>query len=1113
MRMCKAKDFGHLSWPLQRSWPLGELVTSHALGTAIGLYWPDRREAALDVVTIVRMLTCASCGVENQDEARFCMSCAAPLTIPVERREERKVVSVLFADLVGFTSRSEQLDVEEVRGTLEPYQARLRQELERFGGTVEKFIGDAVMAVFGAPVAREDDAERAVRAALAIRDSVGELGQDLEVRVGVQTGEALVAVGVRPELGEGIVSGDVVNTAARLQGLAPVGEVLVGEATFRATERVVVYEPHEPVVAKGKAEPVACWVAREPRSRVPAAVRDSMPLVGRERERRLLLDALERCRAERSVQLVTIVGVPGIGKSRLVEELRAEVEAAPEPTTWRVGRVLSYGEGVAFWPVAEIIKQQAGILESDDAATTAGKLDAAIEAVGLAGADAVWARRQLAPLMGVETSADTGGLEETFAGWRLFLEALAAGGTVVLVVEDLHWAEDALLDFLDALIDRITSVPLLVVCTARPELWEKRASWGGGKPNALTISLGPLSEAETRELVGALADPSLLVDAAKDELLGRAGGNPLYAQEYVRMVVERGADASALPESVQGIIAARLDALSAEEKSLLQDAAVVGRTSWLGAVCVLGERERAAAEGLAFRLERKQLLRRTRQSSVAGEIELSFAHDLIQEVAYAQLTRPQRAQRHERAAAWVGQLAGDRDDRAELVAHHLSTGLALRDALGEDATALRERTLRALVAAAHHAASRHDSTATIALVEKALALHPDADTRAELLVRRALAHSRLGTATETLLADARDAALDAGHAEDAVQAAHLLTSWALHQAADGALSDRYNAQALELALAQPPGPVTGLPAAFHAFRLEIQGRFAEEIAFTERELTRARASGSEEAVALLLERHGAARIGSGDAAGLDDVHAAYRILDRHANANAAVSASNLGEGLLLFGRLEEARTAYGEGLVWSRRIGNRQSELYTLAGLAGVAYHTGETVLAASLMDAAEAVGKNEFATAWLLIWRGRLALAEDLDRAVADAERALAYADKTQNDEIRVEAYALLARAHQAACRRDAARAACDAFLDRWRALPIQTLALVEAGLALAAQSRHAELADAAALALPSPWTDAARALADRRYEQAAAVLDSIPSIPFRDAARELIRGPTGET
>src|SRR5207237_1367450 len=286
--------------------------------------------------------------------------------------------------------------------------------------------------------------------------------------------------------------------------------------------------------------------------------------------------------------------------------------------------------------------------------------------------------------------------------------------------------------FLDGLVERISAVPLLVVCTGRPELWERRPGWGGGKPNALTISLQPLSEAETQELIGALIDPTLLTIESERELLARAGGNPLYAQEYVRMLVERGADASALPESVQGIIAARLDALSPQEKGLLQDAAVIGRTVWLGVLCALGERERAAADELVFRLERKQLLRRARRSSVAGETELSFAHSLIEEVAYAQLTRPQRAERHQRAAAWVERLAGD----------------------------------------------RHDPAATIALAEKAFALDPSQDIHAELLVRRAVAHTAAGTASEALLVEARDAALATGRREDAVHAAYLLAEWA-----------------------------------------------------------------------------------------------------------------------------------------------------------------------------------------------------------------------------------------------------------------------------------------------------------------------------------------------
>jgi class 3 adenylate cyclase len=1068
----------------------------------------SQRERA-DGATIVGVLRCASCGVENPEAARFCMSCAAPLVTPAERREERKVVSVLFADLVGFTSRSERLDVEEVRRTLEPYHATLRRVLERFGGTVEKFIGDAVMAVFGAPIAHEDDAERAVRAGLAIREAIEQLGGDLHVRVGVCTGEALVAVGARPELGEGVVSADVVNTAARLQALAPVDGALVDTATFRATERAILFEPHEPVSAKGKAEPLSCWVAREPRSLVPGTVRQQTPLVGRERERRLLVDALERCRAERSVQLVTIVGVPGIGKSRLVQELAAHVEDEPEITRWRQGRVLSYGEGVAFWALAEIVKQEAGILESDDAATAAAKLDEAIAAVGLTGVDALWVRRQLAPLAGVEASGEAGGREEAFAGSRMFIEALAADRPAVLVVEDLHWADEALLEFLDGLVERVGAVPLLVVCTARPELWERRPGWAGGKPNALTISLQALSEAETRALIGALIDPTMLEVEAERELLARADGNPLYAQEYVRMLVERGADASALPESVQGIVAARLDALSPEEKSLLQDAAVIGRTVWLGALCALGQRDRAAADELVFRLERKQLLRRARRSSVAGETELSFAHSLTEEVAYAQLTRPQRAERHERAAAWVEQLAADRDDRAELIAHHLTTALELRTALGEETSALRAQTLAALVVATGQAAARHDPAATIVLAEKALGLDPEQDARAELLVRRAVANATTSTASEALLIEARDDALASGRSEDAVQAAYLLCEWANYAAADGALAGRYLAEALDLAAGLPPGPIANLPAYFAAYRLFVQGQVAETLALANSEIARARAAGDDQAAALLLVWRGGARIDGGDVAGVDDMRDAYRILDGHAHPKAAVTAYNLAEALLSLGRIDEARPTYVDGLAWARRIGDQRVERICLAWLARLAYHAGQPDQAAELLDAAAHVsGKDEASGAVLLGSRGRLALGAAPDSAIAYAERALAYADTTQNDELRVDAYALLARGHATRGDRASSRIACDSFLERWHAvggMQSQVATLVETGLVLAAHGRNAELGAAAALLMtPSPWADAARALADKRYDQAAAILHNIPSMPIRDAVRE---------
>ena len=326
------------------------------------------------------MAVCPQCGQENPDGFRFCGSCGSAMAA-VATSEERKVVTVLFADLVGFTGRSEGMDVEDVRGTLAPYHALLRDQLEHYGGTVEKFIGDAVMALFGAPVTHEDDPERAVRAALSIRAAIDRLneqepGLDLHVRVGVNTGEALVVLGADAGRGEGVASGDVVNTAARLQSAAPVDGILVGETTYHATDRAITYRQVEPVVAKGKARPVPAWEAVEARARfgVDVVQRPTTPLVGRGAEVDLLLDALRRCRAERAVQLVTLVGVPGIGKSRLVWELFEAVEREPDFVTWRQGRSLPYGDGVTYWALGEMITAQSGILDSDTADEAKAKL-------------------------------------------------------------------------------------------------------------------------------------------------------------------------------------------------------------------------------------------------------------------------------------------------------------------------------------------------------------------------------------------------------------------------------------------------------------------------------------------------------------------------------------------------------------------------------------------------------------------------------------------------------------------------------------------------------------------------------------------------------------------
>jgi class 3 adenylate cyclase len=405
--------------------------------------------------------TCAKCGQDNPEGFRFCGGCGAALTI-ASVSEERKVVTVLFADLVGFTSRSERMDVEDVRGTLAPYHALLREQLEHYGGTVEKFIGDAVMALFGAPVAHEDDPERAVRAALSIRAAIDRLNDeepelDLHVRVGVNTGEALVVLGADAARGEGMASGDVVNTAARLQTAAPVDGILVGETTYRATDRAITYRSAEPVVAKGKSQPLAVWEAVEARARLGVDVvqRPTTPLVGRGEEVDLLLDALRRCRSERAVQLVTLVGVPGIGKSRLVWELMQAVERDPDFITWRQGRSLPYGDGVTYWALGEMVKAQAGILDSDTAHEAEGKLHATVADLIHDPVEAAWVEEHVRALAGLEAVAGSGGNRhsEAAAAWRRFLEALADRHPLVLVFEDLHWADDALLDFIDHLAD------------------------------------------------------------------------------------------------------------------------------------------------------------------------------------------------------------------------------------------------------------------------------------------------------------------------------------------------------------------------------------------------------------------------------------------------------------------------------------------------------------------------------------------------------------------------------------------------------------------------------------------------------------------------------------
>jgi class 3 adenylate cyclase/tetratricopeptide (TPR) repeat protein len=893
--------------------------------------------------------TCSNCGRENPDDARFCAQCGSPLRDTAgSAREERKVVTVLFADLVGFTSRSERLDPEDVRATLTPYFARLREELERRGGTVEKFIGDAVMAVFGAPTAHEDDPERAVRAALAIRDAMVEMNEqdselDLHVRVGVNTGEALVSLGVSPLQGEGMAAGDVVNTAARLQTSAPVDGILVGESTHRATERAIEYRVAEALEAKGKSEPVAAWEVVEARSRygIDVTRRVDTSLVGRERELALLRDALDRARHQDEPQLVTLVGEPGIGKSRLVHELFVYVESIPDLITWRQGRCLPYGDGVSFWALGEMVKAEAGILETDPDEETATKLDRMVTELIPDADERGWVARHLRPLVGLtqERSSGQEGSDEPLAAWRRCLESLAERRATVLVFEDLHWADDGLLDFLDYLIDWTREIPLLVLCTARPELITRRPDWGGGKLNAATISLAPLSDDETARLLASLLDRAVLPAELQSALLDRAGGNPLYAEEFARMAAGRSSVDLAgveLPGSVQGIIAARLDGLDPEHKAMLQDASVVGKTFWLGAVAAIGGREVPDLERRLHELERGRFIRRARRSSVGGESEYAFFHLLVRDVAYGQIPRGERADKHHAAADWIRSLGGERlEDRAELLAHHYLSALELARAAGRDTTALELPARLALRAAGDRALGLAAYAAAERAYLSAVDLWPPDDPeRAMLLLQygRALwLHRDEGA---EVLAEARDLLLAAGEVEKAA-VAELHIGDMVWRRGRGKEAQGHFDRAESLIEGRPPSIEVAQAKAHLAKHLMVTSRLADAIRVGREALAVAEPMGAPDIQAFALNSVGTARTSMGDLGGFDDIEESIGVAER-ANLpwHVARGYVNLGVSLFYTGELERALAVHMRNLDYAQRYGMEGGIIWNKAEVA-----------------------------------------------------------------------------------------------------------------------------------------------------------------------------------
>ena len=966
-------------------------------------------------------MTCPECGHENPAGARFCSNCGAQLeTVVTPTREERKVVTVLFADLVGFTSRAEQMDPEDVRAVLEPYHARLRTELERRGGTVEKFIGDAVMALFGAPTAHEDDPERAVRAALAIRDSIRDEG-DLEVRIAVTTGEALVALGARPTEGEGMASGDVVNTAARLQSAAPVNGILVDATTYHATSQKIEYERAEPVTAKGKQEPVPAWAVLQARSSygVDVVRTQRAPLIGRERELEALVAALGRVRAERSPQLVTLVGVPGIGKSRLVYELSEVIENEAELTTWRQGRSLPYGEGVSFWALGEMVKAQAGILETDSSEEAAAKLSTGVRQL-VDDSEADWVERHLGTLIGLEGEELRGDHRaEAFAAWRRFFEAMAEERPLVLVFDDLHWADDGLLDFVDHLVDWAGGVPILVVGTARPELLARRSGWGGGKPNALTLSLSPLDDEQTARLVAALLDRSVLPVETQTALLRRAGGNPLYAEEFVRMVTDRelvaGKEELPLPESVQGIVAARLDALPDDEKALLQDASVLGKVFWLGAAAEIGGVDRYAAEEALHRLERKEFVRRERRPSVAGESEYAFGHLLVRDVAYSQVPRARRAEKHRLAGEWIERL-GRPEDHAEMLAHHYSSALELTMAAGGDTADLEEPARRALHEAGDRAYSLNAYHAARKYYAAALEAWPaDEPKDLELLIRygRVLNSVEVGSATE-ILREAREAALAAGDRGRAAEAETLICEmcWLVGRRDDGFEHLR---TAEELVENEPSSYSKAYVMANSSRFWMLAGNPEHAIEVGRKALAMAEELGLDEMQAHALDNIGLSRLALGDRSGFAELERSAEIADAINSIESARSLGNMASALQDIGELERSFAMREEARRRAERFGLDDWLLWLRAEKTWELYFAGEWPGCLSMLD--ELIAGFADHPFWVetpsRVLRGRIRLAQgDLGGALADAEKALELAREAKDPQVLWPSLAFCARA-----------------------------------------------------------------------------------------------------
>jgi class 3 adenylate cyclase/tetratricopeptide (TPR) repeat protein len=705
---------------------------------------------------------CPSCGEENAERARFCQNCATPLgEADAPAGDVRKVVTVVFADVTGSTALGERLDPEALRRVMGRYFDEMAAVIERHGGTVEKFIGDAVMAVFGIPLLHEDDALRAARAAIGMREALAELNADLErehgeglaARIGVNTGEVVAG---DPSAGQRLVTGDPVNVAARFEQAAGPGEILLGDPTYRLVKDAVEVEPVDPLTLKGKQERVPAFRLLAVSAGAAGHERHlDSPMVGRAKELSLLEHALERAVSERTSHLFTLMGPAGVGKSRLVHEF---LNGAAAGATVLRGRCLSYGDGITLFPLAEVIHRAAAILDTDPPAVARVKLEAVLTG-------APEAERVAGLVAGLFGWAEAGATEDAFWAVRKLLEQLARERQVVVVFDDIHWGEPTFLDLIEHLADWTRDAAVLLLCIARPELLEVRPGWGGGKMNATSILLEPLPADEASQLVDNLLGRAEIPATARDRILEAAEGNPLFVEEMLAMLIDDGllrfddgawrsvedlADIT-VPPTIHLLLAARLDRLDAEERAVIERGAVEGKVFHRGAVTTLSaETARPQVSTRLLALARKELIRPDRPE-FAGEDAFRFRHLLIRDAAYQAMPKEHRADLHERFADWLGDAAKDRlAEYEEILAHHLEQAFRYRAELGavdERARAVAARAVEHLASSAARADERGDLSSARSLLERCIEL-AEGGARARAIVAFAELLQELGEYTE-----------------------------------------------------------------------------------------------------------------------------------------------------------------------------------------------------------------------------------------------------------------------------------------------------------------------------------------------------------------------------